>query len=77
MKRIIFAALSLIVLSANAQIKMPAASPTQTISQEFGLGKIEITYSRPSLKGRSVFGTGTLLAPVGDVWRTGANGATN
>ena len=59
-----------------AQVKMPAASPSQTITQEFGLGKIEIVYSRPSLKGRSVFGTGTLLAPVGDVWRTGANGAT-
>jgi hypothetical protein len=40
------------------------------------MGKIEIVYSRPSLKGRSVFGTGSLLAPVGDVWRTGANGAT-
>lgn len=59
-----------------AQVKMPAASPTQTLTQEFGMGKIEIVYSRPSLKGRSVFGTGSLLAPVGDIWRTGANGAT-
>ncbi len=76
MKRILFAVLTLIGLSASAQIKMPAASPTQTLSQDFGLGKIEIVYSRPSLKGRSVFGTGSLLAPFGDVWRTGANGAT-
>jgi len=76
MKRILFSVLTLIGLSTQAQIKMPAASPTQTLSQEFGLGKIEISYSRPSLKGRSVFGTGTLLAPIGDVWRTGANGAT-
>ncbi len=76
MKRILFAVLTLIGLSASAQIKMPAASPTQTLSQDFGLGKIEIVYSRPSLKGRSVFGTGSLLAPFGEVWRTGANGAT-
>jgi hypothetical protein len=55
---------------------MPAASPTQTLIQDFGLGKIEIVYSRPSLKGRAVFGAGSLLAPIGDVWRTGANGAT-
>jgi hypothetical protein len=76
MKRILFGVLTLIGLSASAQIKMPAASPTQTLSQDFGLGKIEIVYSRPSLKGRSVFGTGSLLAPFGEVWRTGANGAT-
>ncbi len=76
MKKILFAIGSFLSLTAMAQVKMPAASPSQTITQEFGLGKIEIVYSRPSLKGRSVFGTGTLLAPVGDVWRTGANGAT-
>jgi hypothetical protein len=76
MKRILFAVLTLIGLSASAQIKMPAASTTQTIAQDFGLGKMEITYSRPNLKGRSVFGKGSLLAPIGDVWRTGANGAT-
>lgn len=76
MKKIFFAIGSFLSLTTMAQVKMPAASPSQTITQEFGLGKIEIVYSRPSLKGRSVFGTGTLLAPVGDVWRTGANGAT-
>ena len=59
-----------------AQVKMPAPSPAQTLTQEFGLGKIEIVYSRPSLKGRAVFGAGSLLAPIGDVWRTGATGAT-
>lgn len=63
-------------LSATAQVKMPAASPTQTLIQDFGLGKIEITYSRPGIKGRTVFGNGSLLAPYGIVWRTGANGAT-
>ena len=76
MKRILFSVLTLIGLSVQAQIKMPAASPTQTLSQEFGLGKIEIVYSRPGLKGRAAFGNGTVLAPTGSVWRTGANGAT-
>ena len=76
MKKILFSLLTLIGLSAQAQIKMPAASPTQTLSQDFGLGKIEIVYSRPSLKGRAAFGNSSVLAPVGTVWRTGANGAT-
>ena len=76
MKKILFSLLTLIGLSAQAQIKMPAASPTQTLSQDFGLGKIEIVYSRPSLKGRAAFGNGTVLAPTGTEWRTGANGAT-
>lgn len=76
MKKILFSLLTVIGLSAQAQIKMPAASPTQTLSQDFGLGKIEIVYSRPALKGRAAFGNGTVLAPTGTVWRTGANGAT-
>jgi hypothetical protein len=57
----------------NAQVKMPASSPTQTIKQDFGIGSIELTYSRPSAKGRIVFGD---LVPNGKLWRTGANAAT-
>ena len=76
MKKILVALVTILGLSANAQIKMPAPSPTQTISQDFGLGKIDIVYSRPGLKGRAAFGNGTLLAPTGIVWRTGANAAT-
>jgi hypothetical protein len=60
----------------QAQVRMPQPSPTQTISQEFGMGKIEITYSRPNVKGRTLFGNKTMLAPLGEMWRTGANGAT-
>ncbi len=76
MKKLLLIIGTFMSLVAGAQVKMPAASPTQTLTQDFGLGKIEIVYSRPSLKGRPVFGKGTLLAPVGQVWRTGANGAT-
>ncbi|MFM7645479.1 MAG: DUF2911 domain-containing protein [Sphingomonadales bacterium] len=61
------------VLSAQAQLKTPAPSPTQTVKQDFGLGSIEINYSRPAVKGRKVFGD---LVPYGSVWRTGANNAT-
>lgn len=55
---------------------LPSASPKQTIIQDFGLGKISISYSRPSLRGRSVFGNNSILAPLGKLWRTGADNAT-
>jgi hypothetical protein len=61
-------------LGAMAQgIKTPAPSPTQTIKQDFALSSIELTYSRPSAKGRAIFGD---LVPFGKLWRTGANNAT-
>ncbi|MES2894077.1 MAG: DUF2911 domain-containing protein [Bacteroidota bacterium] len=62
-----------VVLSSFAQVKFPAPSPTQTIKQDFGLGTIEVVYSRPAAKGRKVFGD---LVPNGKLWRTGANSAT-
>ena len=62
-----------ISLTVSAQVKMPAPSPTQTIKQDFGLGTIELTYSRPAAKGRRIFGD---LVPYNKLWRTGANGAT-
>ncbi len=74
MKKIFFSLLSLIVfLIADAQIKTPAPSPPQTVKQDFGLASIELSYSRPGIKGRKVFGD---LVPYKKVWRTGANGAT-
>jgi hypothetical protein len=57
-----------------AQIpRIPEASSTQTIIQDFGLGKITVTYSRPNVKDRKIFGS---IIPWGEVWRTGANAAT-
>jgi hypothetical protein len=76
MKQLLLIAATLCTLSTQAQIKMPAPSPTQTINQNFGLGKIELTYSRPSIKGRMLFKEKSELAPLGQLWRTGANGAT-
>ncbi len=59
-------------LQANAQITPPPSSP-QTITQGFGMGKITLTYSRPNVKGRKIFGE---TEPYDSVWRTGANAAT-
>ncbi|MBC7534320.1 MAG: DUF2911 domain-containing protein [Ferruginibacter sp.] len=65
--------LSIAFIGLFAQVKMPAPSPTQTIKQDFGVGNIEVKYSRPSAKGRKVFGE---LVPYNKLWRTGANAAT-
>lgn len=55
------------------QIEFPSPSPTATIKQRVGLTDIEVNYSRPSMRGRQIFGH---LEPYGAVWRTGANSAT-
>lgn len=76
MKRIVlpFVLVSFFYLSSiSQQIKTPAPSPPQTIKQDFGLSSIELSYSRPGIKGRKIFGD---LVPYGKVWRTGANSAT-
>lgn len=52
---------------------MPAASPSQKVEQAVGLSTVTVDYSRPSVKGRTVFGD---LVPYGKVWRTGANNST-
>jgi hypothetical protein len=65
---------ALILSVAGAQeLKTPASSPTQTLKQDFALSAVELSYSRPSVKGRKIFGD---LVPFGKVWRTGANSAT-
>ena len=59
--------------TAQAQIKTPQPSPMSKVTQEVGLMKVEVEYSRPSSKGRKVFGD---LVPFGELWRTGANAST-
>ena len=56
-----------------AQIETPAPSPTSTIQQMVGLTEVTVKYSRPSMRGRTVFGN---LVPFGKIWRTGANANT-
>ncbi len=70
----LFSALLMVLASADAQtLRTPQPSPTQVIKQDMGIGNIELSYSRPGVKGRKVFGD---LVPYGNVWRTGANNAT-
>ncbi len=57
----------------SAQIKHPKASPFSTVLQEVGLATIQVAYSRPAVKGRTVFGD---LVPYGRIWRVGANAST-
>ncbi len=67
-------ALSLVLMNADAQgFRTPQPSPAQTVKQDFGIGNIELSYSRPGKKDRKIFGD---LVPFGKVWRTGANNAT-
>jgi hypothetical protein len=73
---IAFAAATLVATQISAQVSMPAPSPTQMLRQDFGMGRIELTYSRPSIKGRSLLKENSDLAPLGKQWRTGANAAT-
>ncbi len=56
-----------------AQIQQLWESPAASVSQNLGLTKIEISYHRPAVKGRKIWGG---LVPYGEVWRTGANDAT-
>lgn len=71
MKKIIIALAIIIAnFTIEAQVKTPAPSPKATLNQVVGLTDVTIEYSRPSSKGRTVFGD---LVPFGKLWRTGAN----
>ena len=75
MKKIFIAAAFVLTFMVNgsAQITTPQASPKAVIEQTVGLTNVKIEYSRPSAKGRSVYGE---LVPFGRMWRTGANANT-
>lgn len=71
MKKILIAlAIIITQFTIEAQVKTPQASPKATINQVVGLTNVEVVYSRPSARGRAVFGN---LVPFGKLWRTGAN----
>lgn len=71
MKKLFFAlTIVLASFSIQAQVKTPQMSPKSTLNQVVGLTDVEVVYSRPSARGRVVFGN---LIPFGKLWRTGAN----
>jgi hypothetical protein len=61
------------LFAQTPKVNFPAASPACTLKQRVGLTDFEIVYSRPGVKGRTIFGG---IVPYGQVWRTGANQAT-
>ncbi|HVT03323.1 MAG TPA: DUF2911 domain-containing protein [Thermoanaerobaculia bacterium] len=76
-KRILATALTVIALCsalpALAELKLPRVSQRATVSQTIGLTEVTIVYSRPGVKGRTIWGA---LVPWDQVWRSGANEAT-
>ena len=72
-KLLLLVCVALFSFTANAQIETPAPSPFQKIEQKVGLSTVTLEYSRPSMKGRKIFGG---LVPLNEVWRTGANANT-
>ena len=57
-------------MTVSAQVKSPAPSPSAKVEQQVGLTDVTLEYSRPGVKGRTIFGD---LVPVDQMWRTGAN----
>jgi len=70
------AALILLAAQAGAQeqeFQLPATNPLAVVRQQVASTEIEVTYRRPTVKGRVIFGE---LVPFGQVWRTGSDAAT-
>ena len=72
-KIIVMLAVILANFMVEAQVKTPQSSPSAKVEQVVGLTTVQVEYSRPSAKGRTVYGD---LVPYGKMWRTGANANT-
>ncbi len=71
MKKITFLLFAVsMCFSLEAQIQTPAPSPSSTLEQKVGLTDVTVKYSRPAMRGRTIFGD---LVPFDAIWRTGAN----
>ncbi|MFC5044530.1 DUF2911 domain-containing protein [Aquimarina hainanensis] len=75
LKIALFALIFIIPILGHSQLKTPSLSPAAMIKQTVGITDITVEYSRPSAKGRTIFGEKGLL-PYNEMWRTGANSAT-
>jgi tetratricopeptide (TPR) repeat protein len=70
MKKIIISITLFFSISGYSQIQFPKASPQGKIEQRIGITDIIVSYSRPSMNGRVIFGN---VVPMDKIWRTGAN----
>lgn len=66
-------ALAAFPLLAQPAFQAARPSPKGVTKQTIGVTDVTVTYSRPAVKGREIWGK---LVPYGEVWRTGANEAT-
>nr|WP_298789372.1 DUF2911 domain-containing protein [uncultured Allomuricauda sp.] len=69
-KLALFAFAAMLAVSVEAQLQTPQPSPSSSMKQTVGLTEVEVEYSRPSMRGRKIFGG---LEAYGELWRTGAN----
>ena len=75
MKKIISFLFTILLFQFSyTQLQSPVSSPRAKVSQIVGLVNINLDYSRPSKKGRTIFGN---IVPFDQIWRTGANQATS
>ncbi|GMN08684.1 DUF2911 domain-containing protein [Croceitalea sp. MTPC9] len=72
-KLVLFSFVALLSSTLSAQIETPQPSPSAKIWQTVGLTEVTVDYSRPSMRGRTIFGD---LVPFNKLWRTGANAYT-
>jgi hypothetical protein len=61
-------------VGARADLALPRPSPNASVSQTVGVTNLALTYSRPGVKGRVIWGG---LVPYDSTWRTGANDPTS
>lgn len=69
----LFLCVGFMAYSLSAQIQVPQPSPFSKLEQVVGLTNVSLEYSRPGMRGRSIFGD---LVPYNQRWRTGANSNT-
>lgn len=72
-KLILFTLTVMLATTVGAQINTPQPSPAAKLWQTVGLTEVTLDYSRPSMRGRTIFGD---LVPFDALWRTGANAYT-
>lgn len=72
-KTLIAMAVAFSSITALAEVKLPQPSPASTLSQGVGISSVKLTYHRPGVKERKIWGG---LVPYGAIWRLGANEAT-
>ena len=74
MKNILFCLFLLASNALFAQLELPQKSPKASVSYRVGLTDVSVEYHSPAVNKRAIFGS---LVPYDQVWRAGANEATN